>query len=319
MHAQDAHFSQFFAAPLYYNPANTGNFEGNYRIGLNYKDQWGSVTVPYRTYDVYSDLAFQPNKAANRFGFGLLALNDIAGDGVLTTTRLQASAAYHIGFNEKSNWRFALGLSGAYVEKQLDIYKLTFDSQWDDTKFETSLSNNETPTDDNIYYTDFSVGALTTFIPYTGEKYYIGISASHITQPEESFYDDGNKLHIKYLAQAGGLFPIATHINLQPQLFYSKQSSAYEIIAGANMSMRMQGYNHEKYRSFILGAWYRWQDAAWLVAGINMGAITFTLNYDFNISQLTPASHLKGGLEAAFVYSFGRKDKHDPFECPVFE
>ncbi|HMZ89019.1 MAG TPA: type IX secretion system membrane protein PorP/SprF, partial [Chitinophagales bacterium] len=49
-YAQDIHFSQFFAAPILVNPANTGNFIGSARIGLNYRDQWGSVTIPYRTF-----------------------------------------------------------------------------------------------------------------------------------------------------------------------------------------------------------------------------------------------------------------------------
>ena len=44
--AQDIHFSQYYSAPLTINPALTGGFAGDYRAGVNYRTQWGSVTVP---------------------------------------------------------------------------------------------------------------------------------------------------------------------------------------------------------------------------------------------------------------------------------
>ncbi len=41
---QDLHFSQFMNSPLNTNPANTGFMpEGDYRLGINYRDQWSSV------------------------------------------------------------------------------------------------------------------------------------------------------------------------------------------------------------------------------------------------------------------------------------
>ena len=38
--AQDRHFSQFYSSPLTLNPALTGAFDGKYRVGTNYRDQW---------------------------------------------------------------------------------------------------------------------------------------------------------------------------------------------------------------------------------------------------------------------------------------
>ena len=39
-YSQDIHFTQFFTNPLILNPAQTGNYEGNYRVGFNFKAQW---------------------------------------------------------------------------------------------------------------------------------------------------------------------------------------------------------------------------------------------------------------------------------------
>ena len=49
--AQDLHFSQFMNSPLVTNPANTGFIpDGDYRIGINFRNQWSSVmSVPSNT------------------------------------------------------------------------------------------------------------------------------------------------------------------------------------------------------------------------------------------------------------------------------
>src|SRR5687768_8740446 len=46
--AQDLHFSQFLEHPSLLNPALTGA-TGHIRASASFKDQWRSVTTPYRT------------------------------------------------------------------------------------------------------------------------------------------------------------------------------------------------------------------------------------------------------------------------------
>ncbi len=46
---QDIHFSQFFETPLLRNPSLAGIFNGDVRVQGVYRNQWGSVTVPYQT------------------------------------------------------------------------------------------------------------------------------------------------------------------------------------------------------------------------------------------------------------------------------
>jgi hypothetical protein len=47
--AQDFTFSQFFEQPLLRNPALAGVFKGDIRVSMAYRDQWGSISVPFRT------------------------------------------------------------------------------------------------------------------------------------------------------------------------------------------------------------------------------------------------------------------------------
>ena len=47
--AQDLTFSQFYEAPLLRNPALAGIFTGDIRLKGNFRSQWGSISVPFKT------------------------------------------------------------------------------------------------------------------------------------------------------------------------------------------------------------------------------------------------------------------------------
>ena len=64
MNAQDLHFSQFMNSPLTTNPANTGFIpDGDYRVGINYRNQWSSVmSIPYKTMSAFGDAQLMQNQ-----------------------------------------------------------------------------------------------------------------------------------------------------------------------------------------------------------------------------------------------------------------
>ena len=47
---QDIHFSQFARSPMNLNPGMSGRFEGDWRLVANSRQQWRSVSNPYRTF-----------------------------------------------------------------------------------------------------------------------------------------------------------------------------------------------------------------------------------------------------------------------------
>ena len=95
--AQDLHFSQYFNAPILVNPANTGfNPDNDYRIGANYRNQWGTVGTPFRTMSVWGDAQLFTGKFENGWmGVGGALYRDAAGSGNLLNTSAYASVAYH--------------------------------------------------------------------------------------------------------------------------------------------------------------------------------------------------------------------------------
>ena len=54
--AQDIGFSQFYDQPLLRNPALAGIFTGDIRLTASYRNQWQSVTEPYRTFGLSSEI-----------------------------------------------------------------------------------------------------------------------------------------------------------------------------------------------------------------------------------------------------------------------
>ncbi len=54
--AQDIHLSQFYNSDHLLNPAKVGDFDGDYRIGTNYRNQWREISKPISTYLVAFDV-----------------------------------------------------------------------------------------------------------------------------------------------------------------------------------------------------------------------------------------------------------------------
>ena len=130
--AQDLHFSQFMNSPLVTNPANTGFIpEGDYRIGVNYRNQWSSImAIPYKTMSAFGDIQTMNNDDNTGWlGVGGLVLRDVAGSGNLTSTKIYGSVAYHQMINAGS--LLSLGFNVGWANKQINVTNLKFPDQFD--------------------------------------------------------------------------------------------------------------------------------------------------------------------------------------------
>ena len=85
--AQEIHFSQNQAVPLYANPALTGVFNGLFRLSAVWRYQWFNL-VPYHTAAVGLDFNL------NRVGIGAWFYRDVMGDVNMGFTNMQLSLSY---------------------------------------------------------------------------------------------------------------------------------------------------------------------------------------------------------------------------------
>ena len=80
--SQDPQFTQFYANPLYLNPAFAGTSIQS-RVVMASRVQWPSIPGAFQTYSVSYDQFFAMIKS----GFGVDVYYDRAGSGGLSTTR----------------------------------------------------------------------------------------------------------------------------------------------------------------------------------------------------------------------------------------
>jgi type IX secretion system PorP/SprF family membrane protein len=323
--AQGLHFSQFYNAPLLTNPSNTGLLPSEeYRVGVNYRDQYNKVPVPYKTYSAFGDFTLMRKKnETNWLGVGFAIFSDDAGGASLKLTNLQASLAYHIQTSDNTMW--SIGASGANVNRRINFDKLTFDEQWDEFSFNNDLPNRENVNQGSINYLDINGGA--SFAYYNNQKTFIRVSAgaSHINAPTETFLGVKNRLGIRPNLSVAGVFKTSNNTIFEPSAYYTSQKKASELVMGAfyriNMNRGGMDYNLNGDNHLLLGTFYRWGDAVIPKVGYKYKDFTLTTTYDFTISRLSVANSRAGGLELSLIYSSlygGKGERNNTYNCPRF-
>jgi type IX secretion system PorP/SprF family membrane protein len=318
--AQDIHFSQYYSAPLTVNPAQTGLFDGTYRAGINYRNQWASVTVPYQTTSAFADcnLRKQPyNKAY--LGIGLLVIRDQAGDGELSNTKVFGSVAYHIVLNKLRTMQLSFGTQGGVVEESINFSKLYFDDQWADVGFNQAIQSGEPFASNAIHYLDANMGTMYSFILPNTWSCYAGVSVYNLLQPKVSFYNEQNDLGLRPIVQGGISIDIGKNYVISPSGIDMLEKGANEILLGSMASYSPSPYSQNDQKLY-LGAYLRTGDAAIAVLGYEVNHVRFLFSYDFNYSQLEPASQTEGAFEVSLIYigSIFKGIEQITLPCPRF-
>lgn len=307
--AQDLHFSQYYAAPLYYNPAQTGLFDGDYRVGGNYKNQWpwarSGKPTNYRTFAAYADMGLLQGKLFNKdkIGLGFIAANDRAGDGNYTTTRLGISAAYHKIFGNQNQFAISIGINGIYTQKRVDFDQLYFDNQWSGNFFDRNIASGEGLSGvNNFSYFDLSAGVNISYSPNKKMNFNLGTGLFHINKPKESFYDLSNRLGIRPNIILSGYIILNNHWHLEPSIMFGYQKRANEFLASTLVGYAIIQSGVAPLHTILFGASGRAVDAFMPVVGYQYKTLRVLLNYDINLYSLTNASRANGGLELSIVY-----------------
>jgi type IX secretion system PorP/SprF family membrane protein len=298
--AQDPEFTQFYANPLYLNPAFAGSNICP-RVCINYRNEWPAISGTYVTTSVSFDRFVYKIKS----GLGVLVTNDRAGQGTLNTTNI--SGIYSYQWRPTRNVSVNVGFQATYGEKKLDWSKLSFGDQIDD-KRGFVYNSNEITGRSKRSFADFSAGA----VMFT-KRYFIGFAANHITQPDESLLQNGSsKLPIKYTAHAGAVIPVGgqgSETSISPNILYQKQQDFQQINLGVYITKG----------SLVGGLWYRNNDAFIVLLGFQHGIFKIGYSYDVTISKLSNASAGSHELSLGFQFFCKKpKPKYRPGVCPSF-
>lgn len=318
--AQDLHFSQYFNAPLLVNPANTGfNPDYDYRIGGNYRNQWaGVINNPYKTMSLWGDVQLFNNRFENGWvGLGGTLYRDEAGTGSLTSTQGYVSAAYHqlLGYSSL----LSFGANIGFVNKRIDLGKLSFDNQWNGKFFDVNAGSGESFVYSSIGYFDLQVGL--NYALFLSDKAYfnLGVSASHINRPQESFFAPNTtidtRVPIRFTTFLNGSFKIGDSWIVNPNVYVSQSANATETVIGVNANRNLSGDGGAQ--QLILGAYYRNTDAIIPMIGYQLNDMKITFNYDITTSSLGSFNGRQGAYEISIVKSgiYGGSGK--AIKCPT--
>ena len=300
--AQDVHFSQYYFSPLTLNPANTGNYKGDYRVFGNYRSQWRELDKGYNTFSAGGDMNFFPKNL--NVSPGLLFLTDKSAIN-LKITKILPSLAFHI---KLAGFKLHAGIQPGFVIKTIDFNKHSFPNQlnWNTGEFDNTLPNNETNVDQRFTYLDLNAGFAASRIMGKFEPE-IGVAYFHLNKPRESFISNSNnKLAIRQSINAAINYSVAPKVILKVHSVFGSTTKATDWVSGLNVEYVL--YRGPFFSNSVF-AGFMWRDgikrnsdAGIVTAGINYSHYTLGFSYDITFSELKTAVNSKGAYEIAFIY-----------------
>lgn len=306
--AQDPHFSQYYANPLYLNPAFAGVGRCP-KVHLNYRNQFPVFNV-YQTfsasYDQYVDNI--------NGGLGFLAMRDMAGDGALNLTEFSGIYSYHLTVTRK--FSVLAGFQATVRSRSINWDNLTFPDQIDPLFGFVLETNEQRPPNEVNTHIDLSIG----FIGYS-ENFYIGVAGHHLTEPDERFFSE-SRLPFKGTVHAGANIPLGREryvgeekTSLIPNFVYQRQGEFEQFFGGVsfNYSVLTGGlaYRHASINP----------DAVIVLLGFSPDDLPMRIGYSFDYTVNKVSMGAGGAHEISVVYQFPcpeRRKKTQTIKCPKF-
>jgi len=322
--AQDIHFSQMFETPLLRNPALAGLFSGDVRLQTVFRSQWNSVTNAYHTGSANMEYKLAVGRTEDFITIGGQILYDKAGTVDLTSTHILPAFNYHKSLSAEKNMYLSMALMGGWVQRSINKSKMTTNSQFDGTDYNSSAATGETFPKASYSYFDGTAGI--SFNEQIGDNpdnnLYIGIAYHHFNKAKKlSFYSDyKSEMTPKWVASAGIRMNINDEAYATFEGDYSKQGTTKEIIGGLLFTKKLDDADDPKYLIHG-GAYMRLNDAVIPVVKVESRPIAVALSYDVNISGLRRASTGRGGFELSLTYQkFLNRDNSsiNVTKCPKF-
>jgi type IX secretion system PorP/SprF family membrane protein len=319
---QDPQFSQFYAAPLYLNPAFAGSTELA-RVGANYRNQWPSLNASFVTYSAFFDYYFDDYNS----GVGLLFLSDQEGLAGLQTHTVALQYTYQFRITQDLVVRPAL--QGSFSNRSIDINNLVFGDQINIDGVFKPVTDENFNADWNRNIFDVGAGVLA----YT-RKFWVGFAAHHLLEPDQSFLEEVSVLPRKYSVHVGYKIPLPTKTDL------TFNSGYRDVSITPTAQFKQQGQfsqmdigTYFTYEPVVFGLWYRGvpfkpveglsnNESIVFLAGITTNGLNIGYSFDYTISQLGIRSG--GAHEISIRYEFFWGDPTKPAKnirelpCPRF-
>jgi type IX secretion system PorP/SprF family membrane protein len=298
--AQDFHLSNYHPAGMLFNPAMTGDNGADIQAGLQFRTQWSAIPQnPYTTKAATGEVRF------GQMGYGIQVHQNEAGTASLKSTGLMLTGAYHKQLAQDGDLSLGIGLGR--MQKQVLPSLLTFDNQYSEgVGFDAALPSNETFERSTARFADFNIGLCWkgTWGNSGNLKSQLGLALAHVHLPNEGFFGEKSELPMKTVVNGSLDIKMGNAVVLTPHVMMQKQGVHQELLGG----VRING-SFDKKSDFNAGLAYRWQDAAIIQVGFEIGNKSFWASYDSNFSPLEKATKGNGAWEMGLYLRFDTNKK----------
>lgn len=302
---QDVSFSQFYASPLYLNPAFAGSVEIP-RFTVQYRNQWHAFNNAYTTYNAAFD--FPVEKLGG--GLGVFLLNDAQANNMFNSMQINVAYSVHVRLSER--FRLNGGIQGGFFYNTFKVGELVFPDNLAAQSGSRAVSGElQYLTEPDYFYPDFSAGVMVY-----SERIFYGAAVHHLAEPLQKFSgsdENSSKLNRKYTVHFGALLPVFLYghrqkqIELSPRLVVQKQSVFSQINYGLMVTRN----------NISAGLWFRQNigiqyDAVIFQVGFAKKRWRLTYSYDVTVSGLWGDSGGSSEITFAFLLK-ENKNAHLPF------
>lgn len=295
---QDPQFSQFYAAPVYLNPAFAGETTQG-RASLLNRYQWPGISDAFKTVNFTYDHNLELYNAA----IGILVTQDNSGSGGLRYTNFSGIYAHHINLNKF--WTLKPALQIGQSIKDIDLNRLTFGSQIYNGG---GIPSNIISQYQKVKYEDFAAGVL-----LYSSKIWSGLSVHHINRPEQSLL-------------GGKVATLPAKFSLHGGMRHTLSSGTYNRDLVMAFNYKAQGKFDQldigcyyEQLPIAIGLWYRGlplkqyqpgygnREALIFMTGYTIRFLKVAYSYDYTISKLNGTTF--GSHELSLTYEFMDKRK----------
>ncbi|MCH8330425.1 MAG: type IX secretion system membrane protein PorP/SprF, partial [Bacteroidetes bacterium] len=303
---QDPEFSQFYAAPLYLNPAFAGMAYCP-RLAFIFRDEWPGVPGDgsgstnrggYVTYGASYDQHFD----ALGGGIGVQFISDRQGGGMLNSNTVNTMYSYQLDVAKLISIKS--GIEVGFTNISINWDRLVFGDQVDarygfnDISGNANQSSQVQPDELSTSYFDFAAGAL-----LINPNFFGGFSVKHLIRPNESISGRESRIPIRYNIHGGAVVKLdkglKTKSEMYPNIMYTLQGDFKQLDVGSYI----------RRSEVFAGMWYRIlthpdfsSDALILIVGFKKDIFKLSYSYDLTVSGLTPGSG--GSHEIAIGINF---------------
>lgn len=303
--AQDFSFSQFYEQPLLRNPSLAGLFTGDLRVSMAYRDQWGSVTVPFRTVSLSVEHKIPLNDHHDVLTAGLQMSMDGAGDIRLKRTQLLPAINFHKSLNSEKDTYLSFAVMGGPVSSQFDASQLKFGDQFTNGGYSAGNSTSQPIYNNSYAYWDLSTGLCFSTVMENKVKFYAAAGLAHINRPtiRSATTTTADFLQPKMMLNIGVNIPSGDNGHMIAFADYYTQHGNRQLLGGLLYGLDVAKFDDdEPAATFYAGTFLRWNDALIPVIKMDFNQMSIGVSYDVNISKLKVVSNWRGGLELTASY-----------------